>query len=142
MARGWIRFVQDYTQTNGDVCTRPGRREKVAVLFGASRTPAADWLGRFRPCVEMSSGSAAEVVVLPAIVVSSYTIRRPRPPKGEIQWDENGPLIERGVGQVKIHLRRKEGEEDVMEHLKVDKLREEFNRASASVRIVAVFSPT
>ncbi len=29
-----------------------------------------------------------------------------------------------------------------MEHLDVDKLTEEFNRASASVRIVAVFSPT
>ncbi len=29
-----------------------------------------------------------------------------------------------------------------MEHLDVDKLREEFNRASASVRIVSVFSPT
>ena len=29
-----------------------------------------------------------------------------------------------------------------MEHLDVDKLREEFNRDSASVRIVSVFSPT
>ncbi len=29
-----------------------------------------------------------------------------------------------------------------MEHLDVDKLKEEFNRASASVRIVSVFSPT
>ncbi len=29
-----------------------------------------------------------------------------------------------------------------MEHLDVDKLREEFNDTSASVRIVAVFSPT
>ncbi len=39
-------------------------------------------------------------------------------------------------------MQRKEGEEDAMEHLDVDKLTEEFNRASASVRIVAVFSPT
>jgi hypothetical protein len=37
---------------------------------------------------------------------------------------------------------RTKGEEDAMEHLDIDKLREEFNRASASVRIVAVFSPT
>ncbi len=29
-----------------------------------------------------------------------------------------------------------------MEHLDVDKLREEFNRTSALVRIVSVFSPT
>jgi hypothetical protein len=29
-----------------------------------------------------------------------------------------------------------------MEHLDVDKLRDEFNRASASVRVVSVFSPT
>ncbi len=29
-----------------------------------------------------------------------------------------------------------------MEHLDIDKLREEFNRASAAVRIVSVFSPT
>ena len=29
-----------------------------------------------------------------------------------------------------------------MEHLDIDKLREEFNRASESVRIVSVFSPT
>ncbi len=29
-----------------------------------------------------------------------------------------------------------------MEHLDVDKLRDEFNRSSASVRVVAVFSPT
>ncbi len=29
-----------------------------------------------------------------------------------------------------------------MEHLNVDKLREEFNRASTLVRIVSVFSPT
>ncbi len=29
-----------------------------------------------------------------------------------------------------------------MEHLDVDKLRDEFNRASESVRMVSVFSPT
>ncbi len=29
-----------------------------------------------------------------------------------------------------------------MENLDVDKLRDEFNRAGASVRIVSVFSPT
>ncbi len=29
-----------------------------------------------------------------------------------------------------------------MEHLDIDKLRDEFNRASASVRVVSVFSPT
>ena len=29
-----------------------------------------------------------------------------------------------------------------MEHLDVDKLRQEFNRASASVRVISVFSPT
>ena len=29
-----------------------------------------------------------------------------------------------------------------MEHLDIDKLKEEFNRVSASVRIVSVFSPT
>ncbi len=29
-----------------------------------------------------------------------------------------------------------------MERLNIDKLREEFNRASESVRIVSVFSPT
>ena len=29
-----------------------------------------------------------------------------------------------------------------MEHLDVDKLRDEFNHASGSVRIVSVFSPT
>ncbi len=33
---------------------------------------------------------------------------------------------------------RDQHDNDAMEHLDVDKLREEFNRASASVRIVSV----
>jgi len=41
-----------------------------------------------------------------------------------------------------IKSKKGKGEEDAMEHLDVDKLKEEFNRASASVRIVSVFSPT
>ncbi len=47
----------------------------------------------------------------------------------------------RATRSILRHLQEQE-ERKAMEHLDVDKLREEFNRASASVRIVSVFSPT
>ncbi len=65
------------------------------------KNPAADWLARFRPYVEDAKGSCGGGDRPPAVIVPSYAIRRPRPPKGEIQWHENEPLMERGVGQVR-----------------------------------------
>ena len=63
---------------------------------------------------------------------SSLNLSRP---KGQVDRDSCR------IGSRDSLQRSKEGR-DSMEHLNVEKLREEFNRASASVRVVSVFSPT